>query len=144
MSMVNVITDDIICDFRRFLKAFSDVNTWPSEVVQLALTEGDCMTGGSTWGSFDITKDTNFKKRGMYYCAAHYLAVEYGSTGAADPTAIKSDARLNIASKSVGDESVSYRVTAMESTADDFFSTTFYGQMFVNLRRRATATPLCV
>ena len=33
-------------------------------------------------------------------------------------------ARLNVASKSVGDESVGYRVTAMENTSDDFLSTT--------------------
>ena len=144
MSMIDNITEEIICDFRRMMPAFSDRNKWPSEVIRQCMIEADCQTGGSGWKSFDITKDSNFKKRGMYNYCGHLLSVTYGNTGANDPTAVKSEARLNIASKSVGDESVSYRITAMENTADDFLSTTLYGQMFVTLRRKATVTPFCI
>lgn len=144
MSMSDNITDEIVCDFRRFFPEFSDCNKWPTAIIRQNMIEADCQTGGSGWKSFDITKDSNFKKRGMYYYCGHKLTVTYGNNGANDPTSVKSEARLNIASKSVGDESVTYRITAMENTADDFLSTTLYGQMFVTLRRRATPTPLCI
>ena len=137
------ITQEVISDFRRMLQAFDDCAKWPCEVVTQAMIEADARTGGSGWGRFKIEEDRNFKKRGMYYLCAHFLVSMYGAEGAIDPTAIAPEARLNISSKSVADESVSYRITAMESTADDYLSTTLYGVWFVALRRQATPLPFC-
>lgn len=143
--MLKQITDEIECDFRRFLPAFEDTNKWTSSVVRQAMIEADCATGASTWGKFDITDDHNFKKRGMYYYTAHLLSSLYGKDGDNGNIAdISPEARLNVVSKSVGDESVGYRMTALESTADDFLSTTLYGVMFVTLRRKASPLPFCV
>lgn len=128
------ITDEIIADFRRFLKAFRDEVKWCDEVIRLQLIEADVMTGGRLWGAFDIDDDANWKKRGMYYLAAHYLVSYYGSS-ASDPTAISSEARLNVSSQQVGDESVTYRITEMEPTVTDFISTTIYGVKFLEIRK---------
>jgi len=138
------ITEDVVADFRRVLKAFTDGDLWPTEIITQQLIEADCWTAGLMWGKFKLDDDHNFKKRGMYFLAAHFLVSYYGAEGAKDQTAIKPDARLNVAGKSVGDESTEYRITAMESTADDFLSTTIYGVMFVTLRRRASALPMAV
>ena len=125
------ISEDIICDFRRFFPPFSDRNNWPSEIIRQQMIEADCITGGRCWGKFNIDDDHNLKKRGTYF---------FGNS-ANDPTNVEASARLNIASKSVGDESVSYRITAMESTIDDAISTTVYGVQFMTLRRRCSAVP---
>ena len=134
------ISEDIICDFRRFFPPFSDRNNWPSEIIRQQMIEADCITGGRCWGKFNIDDDHNLKKRGMYFYTAHLLAYFFGNS-ANDPTNVEASARLNIASKSVGDESVSYRITAMESTIDDAISTTVYGVQFMTLRRRCSAVP---
>lgn len=136
-----VLTDDIICDFRRIYDEFSDANKWPSKVVRRHMIEGDSATGGSVWGDFVLDDDTGYKKRGMYLYTAHLLASYYGDD-ASDPTKVEAAARLNIASKSVGDESVSYRITEMEKTTEDFLSTTIYGVQFRQLRDRLKATPM--
>ena len=142
--MIKTFTKEIIDDFRRVMTAFTDSSVWTDESIRLCMVEGDCATGGSSWGDFVLEDDHCFKKRGMYYYTAHLLCSYFGSDGSADPTKIKPDARLNVASKSVGDESVGYRVTAMENTSDDFLSTTIYGVMFVTLRRRASPLPFCI
>ncbi len=134
------ISEDIICDFRRFFPPFSDRNNWPSEIIRQQMIEADCITGGLCWGKFNIDDDHNLKKRGMYFYTAHLLAYFFGNS-ANDPTNVEASARLNIASKSVGDEAVSYRITAMESTIDDAISTTVYGVQFMTLRRRCSAVP---
>ncbi|MBO6199413.1 MAG: DUF4054 domain-containing protein, partial [Psychrobacter sp.] len=46
-------------------------------------------------------------------------------------------ARLNLAGKSVGDESITYRITAIQSAEDDFLSLTLYGVQYLRLRRRS-------
>ncbi|QGH75046.1 hypothetical protein RostovM3_00006 [Vibrio phage Rostov M3] len=50
---------------------------------------------------------------------------------------ISPSARLNIASKSVGDESVNYRVTGIEKTQNDWLTLTNYGVQYMRLRDRA-------
>lgn len=137
------ITQEVLCDFRRMLQAFDDCAKWSDEVITQAMFEADARTGGSGWGQFNLKNDRNLKKRGMFYLTAHFLVSMYGSEGAIDPTAIAPEARLNISAKSVADESVSYRITAMENTADDYLSTTIYGVWFVALRRQATPLPFC-
>ena len=127
---------DLIPSFRLAQPAFSDPAVWPDAVITGALCEADVETGGRDWGPFvDIC--SNFKRRGMYFFAAHWLATTYVQGNASDPSQISPTARLNVANKSVGDESLSYRITAIQDTANDWLSLTNYGVQFLRLRRRA-------
>jgi hypothetical protein len=130
------ITPELITSFRTSQKAFIDDTKWPDEVVEEALCEADVETGSKRWGSF-VDNCRNFKRRGMFYYAAHWLAVTYLQQDASDPSAISPTARLNVAAKSVGDESITYRVGAIQSTENDFLSLTNYGVQYLRLRGRA-------
>lgn len=135
--MSEPITPELIAAFRASQLAFSDETKWPDEIVQESFCEAFPEVGGRGWGILDITDCQNFKRRGLFYFAAHWLSVTYTDSGAADPTNISSTARLNVAAKSVGDESVTYRVGAIQRTEDDWLSLTNYGVQFLRLRRRA-------
>lgn len=133
----NVPETDLITSFRNSQRAFSDITMWPADIVMQALCEADVETGGRGWGPF-VDECKNFKRRGMFYFSAHWLATTYTTgNGATDPTSINATARLNVAAKSVGDESVTYRVGAIQSTANDWLSLTNYGVQYLRLRRRA-------
>jgi hypothetical protein len=136
------ITTEIIDSFRVVYPEFSDVPTWPLNQVTKALCEGDVETGSKRWGSYEGDCH-NFKQRGMFLFAAHWLASTY-PTGATDPANVNPAARLNISAQSVGDESTQYRITEMQSTGDDWLSTTIYGTQFLRLRRRAGMGALAV
>lgn len=130
------ITAAIVASFRAVQLAFTDTTKWPAGVVQEALCEADAETGSSRWGAYE-DECHNLKRRGMFYFAAHWLSVTYPTgAGATDPTNIPSTARLNVAAKSVGDESVTYRVGAIQETENDWLSLTNYGVQFLRLRRR--------
>lgn len=129
------ITQVRVNEFRQHMQAFTDIVKWSNDVVMMMLCEADCETGGKRWGVYDNTCH-NLKRRGMHYYCAHMLVSQYVQGTAEDPTNIKPDARLNVSSKSVGDESLSFRITAMEATTTDFLSTTFYGVNFLKLRQR--------
>lgn len=132
------ITQEIIDAFRASKPAFSDVTKWPDEVVTEAFCEAFPECGGRGWGVFDVTDCQNFKRRGVFLFAAHWLSIEYTTgAGATDPTSVNPTARLNVAAKSVRDESVTYRVGAIQSTADDYLSLSNYGVQYLRLRRRA-------
>ena len=73
----------------------------------------------------------------MFYYAAHWLSVTYTDDGAANPENVTSTARLNTAAKSVGDESITFRVGAIQSTEDDWLSLSNYGVQYLRLRKRA-------
>jgi len=124
-----------IAIFRSLMPAFTDDTKWPDDTVQMALDEAEVETNSERWGVYDDTS-TNFRNRGIRHFAAHWLSSFYGSS-ATDPTSVAYQARQNVSSKSVGDESVSYRITAMESTGTDWLSTTIYGVVFIRLRTRA-------
>lgn len=131
------ITPEIIASFRTAQPAFGDETKWPDDVVTEALCEADAETGSKTWGGF-LDVCSNFKRRGMYYYAAHWLSITYNtSSGATDPSNISPAARLNLAGKSVGDESITYRITSIQSAEDDFLSLTLYGVQYLRLRRRS-------
>lgn len=134
--MYTDITPEVVCDFRRFLPAFSDPSKWPEDVVKAQIEEADDMTGGSGWGSFVLGDRRSIKRRGMFYLAAHYLVSYYGDD-ASDPRKVSPEARLNVSSQQVGDESVTYRITEMEPTVTDFISTTIYGTKYLELRKVA-------
>ena len=132
------ITQEIIDAFRASKPAFSDIVKWPDEVITEALCEAFPECGGSGWGVFDVTDCQNFKRRGVFFYAAHWASVEYTTgAGATDPTSVNPTARLNVAAKSVRDESVTYRVTGIERTVNDWLSLTNYGVQFMRLRGRA-------
>lgn len=135
MSYVD-ITTEVIDDFRRFLPAFHDPSKWPEDSVRSALEEGDVKTGGSCWGNFVLKSYRSLKRRGMYFYAAHILVSYYGTEGS-DRSKVSPEARLNISSQQVGDESVTYRITSIEPTVTDFISTTIYGVRFLELRQQA-------
>jgi len=137
------ITAEVITAFRDKMKAFGDLTKWPDDVVEDALCEADAETGGKRWGAYE-DECRNFKQRGMFYFAAHWLATTYLNQTAADESAISPTARLNVASKSVGDESVTYRVGAIQATEEDWLSLTNYGVQFLRLRRRAGMGALAV
>lgn len=123
--------------FREAFPAFSSATAWPDEVLILALDEADSETGGKRWGAYQNCPK-NFKRRGMFLYAAHWLATNY-PTGAANQAAQSGALKQVVASKSVGDESVSY-ATVMPSNVgagDAWLMSTAYGQQFLRLRRRA-------
>lgn len=130
------INADVVEAFRESMAAFTSDADWPFDIVEQALYEADAETGGKGWGTFK-NEARNFKRRGMFYYAAHWLTTTYVDQTAADASNVSPSARLNVASKSVGDESVTYRVGQMQSTEDDFLSLTNYGVQYLRLRKRA-------
>ena len=126
----------MITAFRVRQPAFSDQVKWPDAVVESALCEGITETNRSRWGVYaDVC--SNFRQRGIFFFAAHWLALTYLTQDASVPGNINPTARLNQSGRSVADESVQYRITEMQNTGDDWLSTTHYGVQFLRLRRRA-------
>lgn len=136
-----IITDEIVASFREVMKAFADPNKWSDDAIRSALCEADSETGSCRWGGFE-NDCHNFKRRGMFLFAAHWLSTMYGDGGDGNDPA--SEARLNVQSKSVGDESIAYRVPQMMDTGSDWLTYTVYGQQFWRLRRRAGMGALAV
>lgn len=131
-----IITPEIMADFRAWPlgnKFFSDNTKFPDELIAEALAEADSETGGSGWGAYQMEAH-NFKRKGMYYFAAAWLQNNFpaGVNGSSS-----GEARLNIAEKSVGDESVSYRVPSIMEVGDDWLTWSIFGQQFFRLRKRA-------
>lgn len=132
------ITPAIIASFRDRYPEFSDALKWSDSFLERALCEADSETGGRGWGAYE-DECHNFKQRGMFLWAAHYCVSTYGSDGdVANPDTVDYTARLNVSGKSVGDESIQYRITAIQTTGDDWLSTTIYGTQFLRLRPRAS------
>lgn len=129
------ITPEVVLDFRSYFNGeFSDAQKWSDELLREVLCQADSETGGRGWGRFKLADCHNFKRRGMYHYAAAYLTNFYSN----DPAdGISSEAHLNVAGKSVGDESIQYRVAAMMDAGNDFLTFTAYGQEFYRLRKRA-------
>lgn len=128
------LTQEVVDSFRAFFNgAFESAIKWPDPVVLDALAEGDAATGGRGWGSYEDDRQ-NFKRRGMFYFTAHWLVANFGQ-GADTP--LNGEARLNTQSKSVGDESINYRIPGIQDTGNDWLGFTSYGQQYYNMRRRA-------
>lgn len=126
------ITGVEVAAFKVAFPAFSSFDEWPDTVITSALIEGDAESGGSGWGGY-VDDPANFKRRGMFLFAAHWLASTYPK-GASDVSAQSGSAKKIVSAKSVGDESVSY---AVEVGSNGWLSSTSFGQQFVRLRRRA-------
>lgn len=129
------ITEEIIQAFRAKYPYFADAISWPDEQLTIALCEGDTETGGAGWGGYEGSC-SNFKQRGMFLFAAHWLVAMYPLT-AINPGKINGSQISTIQSKSVGDESVSYAVSAADNGGDSWMQSTQYGQQFMRLRKRA-------
>lgn len=130
-----IIDADVITDFRIWplgTQAFSDTTKFPDSLIQYALCEADGETGSSRWGTYQA-ECHNLKQRGLFYYAAHWLSIYYPDGVDSD---VNHEARLNVASKSVGDESISYRVPAMMEVSDDWLTWSVYGQQYYRLRKR--------
>lgn len=128
------ITAEIITQFRTAYPQFANTTTWPDSVVTMALCEGDVETGGKGWGGYEDDCH-NFKQRGMFLYAAHWLTVNYpmGGNSTANPSPTWA-----ANSKSVGDESISYDTGASNlNPGNAWLISTLYGQQFLRLRRRA-------
>ena len=59
------ITEDVVADFRRVLKAFTDGDLWPTEIITQQLIEADCWTAGLMWGKFKL--DDDHKARDVFF-----------------------------------------------------------------------------
>lgn len=129
------ITNAIVADFRGTpsMVAFSDTTKWPDSFIVEALCQADAETGSSRWGPFD-TDCHNLKKRGMYLYAAAWLVNNFLDSGPL--VSASGEARLNVAAKSIGDESITYRTPSMLSAIDDWLSFSHYGTQFMRLRKR--------
>lgn len=129
------INNTIVADFRGTpsMIAFSDTTKWPDGFIIEALCQADAETGSIRWGPFD-TNCRNLKKQGMYLFAAAWLMNNFLDSGPL--VAASGEARLNVQSKSIGDESIEYRVPSMLSAIDDWLSFSHYGTQFMRLRKR--------
>lgn len=130
-----IIDANVIAAFRIWPlggQAFADVAKFPDSLIQYALCEADSDTGSSRWGIYQ-EECHNLKQRGMFYYAAHWLSVYYPDGLDSD---VNQEARLNVASKSVGDESIAYRVPSMLEVNNDWLTWSVYGQQYYRLRKR--------
>lgn len=130
-----IITPEILVEFRAYFGGrYSDAAIWPDDLMYDVLASADFETGGQGWGPYYTGVQYSLKKHGMFLYAAAYLSSFYGD----DPSqTIDPNARLNVAGKSVGDESTQYRVAAMMDAGNDFLTFTTFGQEFYRLRKRA-------
>ncbi len=128
------IKPEIITAFREFSPVFFSVETWPDSVLDSYLCNADAETGGSGWGAYDNVCG-NLKQRGMFLYAAHSLLSEYPSGYCVN--GVNADAKSQVSSKSVGDESVSFNVVSPINGGDQWLLSTQYGQQFSRLRKRA-------
>ena len=128
-------------EFRTALPEFNNATKWPDATIENALYEAEAETGGSGWGAYENVR-SNFRRRGMVVYAAAWLINMYGDGGPSSTTS--GEARLNVASKSVGDESVAYRVPSMLEVNNDWLTWSHYGQQFYRLRKRAGMGARCV
>lgn len=138
-----IVTPDMISSFREQMRAFGVDTTYPDWVVEESLWEAITETNQHRWGVYK-DEPRNFRQRGIFYFAAHWLSIFYPTGVSGDGGNATQGTRLNPASKSVGDESISYRISAIQDAGDDWLSTTNYGVQFYRLRRRAAAGAVCV
>lgn len=145
------ITAEIIADFREFYPEFAEPGdsgatvTFADSFLTRFLCEADEETG-PRWGSYNASA-CSLKKRGMFAYAAHKAVLAKAVARATAAGAIAAPPS-RVASKSVGDESVSYAVAAPGSSGEAAqagdLNTTSYGLEFMRLRKRAGAGPVVV
>lgn len=130
------ITSDVIDAFRAAYPEFSDITTWSAGQVLVALQDADNETG-PRWGGYSKPV-RSIKQRGMFAYAAHSLAKRKMQAQQMQAGSIPTSG-AQVASKSVGDESTSYAVSAPDyeqASADGDLYLTAYGKEFLRLRSR--------
>ena len=137
------ITAEVIADFRIWpggMDIFEDTVKFPDALLQYALCRGDVATGSRRWGEYQPDCHSN-KMTGMFLYTAAWLSMYYPDGKGGD---VNTEARLNVASKSVGDESIAYRVPQMMEVNNDFLTYTVFGQEFYSLRKKIGMGALAV
>lgn len=130
------VTQQVIADFRSDYPEFTDTAKYSDSLVIQYMVEGDNETG-SRWGKYD-DRPMSIKRRGMFAFAAHMITMRMAATTVTGMGGVANTV-AQVASKSVGDESVSYaNATADYATSvrDGSLPNTFYGQEFMRLRSR--------
>jgi len=130
------ITPDVIEAFRAFYPEFADADKWPDTTLTRYLREADEETG-RRWGPYG---DFSLKQRGMFAYVAHRAVLTKAAARATEAGGIAS-APAQVTSKSVGDESASFAVSAPANSAEanqlGDLRSTIYGVEFLRLRLRA-------
>ena len=113
-----------VATFRIRFPEFSDPVEYPDARIQLFLDDATCFIGTdeARWcGKYDLAH---------CYLAAHLL-----TKGTATEAGDTSSTSGPISSKSAGGVSVTRAVTSKDrSDSDEFYSSTAYGQQFLNIR----------
>ena len=135
------ITQEIIDTFRDyplFNGFFSDPVKWPDALLEAALCGADAETGGQGWGNYENVC-SNFKLRGMFLYSACWSLSTYPNGATTPGFGIGQSGQL--ASKSVGDESVSYSTYSAKNMSEAengwLLAIPPWGAMYLQLRRRA-------
>ena len=128
--------DQFIAEFRaRQPLWYGSTEDWPDDVLARSLYKARPNIG-KRWGVIDITDPMNIASEGLFLWAAHWLFVTYQLSATNISTNLSPQAKMNIASKSVADESVSFRITQMQKTTDDWLSLSEFGVEFLALREQ--------
>ena len=114
-----------VSDFRTRFPEYSDSSLFPDPRIQLFLDDAE--------SDMDVSKWDDLFDRGQLYLAAHYLVV---GTGTAQSSTAGGQSKGNVTGKSVGDVSVSYGVSNATMSDPTLYSTTTYGQQYLDLVRR--------
>ena len=129
------ITAEIIDQFRYRFPEFADATAWSDVTVRSALERADYETSGKRFRIYE-NNPRNRKQMMMFLFAAHVLVTRYGPLGVTG--SVNSGASFPTASKSVGDESVSYSLGGVSSLSagDSWFALSVYGLEYLRLRSR--------
>lgn len=131
------ITAEVVDAFRSYYPEFHSASDWTAATLTSALTEADEETG-ARWGRYNAGI-RSLKRRGMFAYAAHKAVMRRAARSAVETGGI-APAPAQVASKGVGDESVSYAVatpTTGEASRLGDLRSTIYGSEFLRLRHRA-------
>lgn len=131
------ITQTIIDDFLERYPAFDDAALYSQDEITFALEDSDQETG-KRWGKYQ-RDPFSLKARGMFAYVAHRLSIDRLAAQATE-NGMTPPAPAQVASKSVGDESISYAVAtpdADKSVGWGDLNSTVYGREFMRLRKRA-------
>ncbi|MCK5126778.1 MAG: DUF4054 domain-containing protein [candidate division Zixibacteria bacterium] len=138
------ITQEVIDAFRLAYPMFP-IAQWSDNTVRQSLCEGDAETGGAGWGIYE-NECHNFKQRGMFLYAAHWLASTYPNGDIPSGGSASGGAKWATSGKSVGDESVSFNTGSLANmpVGDSWIASTAFGQQWLRLRRRSSMGALAV
>ena len=134
MNLTKDTVSEFIAEFRvRQSLYYSSVENWPDKVVARSLYK-ERPKIGSRWGVMDLEDPMNLASEGLFLRAAHWLFVTYKFSATDISPNLSPQAMMNVASKSIGDANVAFRIAQMQKTTDDSLSLTKFGVEFLDLR----------